>query len=243
MKSGGVILSMVLAMTDPLPFDPFAAVSLTAADRVSSPDFPGVLRWISADWRLVISMKCDKFILQERCKTSDGATVWIGQGRGRRSLVQLVSDFGDKLDGLALACDGIPDDPSQAFPAFAAALADLLDCFEAHRVCRHDYGRVILQDGNLRLAVDASGDFYRLQWCYIADMHAQYKRDFKPYWKSICISPSLDKIRQYIDVRCFDTNTKFSDVASQPCPTLYASLKDLPPLAALGVWPSLPAIP
>jgi hypothetical protein len=230
-------------MTDALPFDPFAAVSLTAADRVSAPDFPGVLVRISADWRLAISSKCDKFLLQERCTSSDGETFWNGQGRGRRSLVQLVADFGDKVDGLALACDGIADDPAQAFPAFVAARNDLLECFEANRVCRHDYQRVILQDGNLRLAVDPSGEFYRLQWCYQDEMRAQYSNGFKPYWKSICISPSISDISRYIGSMVYTTDGRFSDMPFEPCPTLFRALDDVPPLAALGDWPSLPVIP
>jgi hypothetical protein len=232
-------------MTDALPFDPCAPVYLSAEDRVSCPDWPGVLRWVSDGWRLAISSKCDKFLLQEFCTTVDGETFWNGQGRGRRSLVQLVSDFGDKVDGLALACDGIADDPAQAFPAFVAARGDLLECFEANRVCRHDYARVILQDGNLRLAVDPSGQFYRLQWCYQDEMKAHYSSGFQPYWKSICISPAIADVMHFIGSRVYNTDShlRFSDIRYDPCPTLFRALDDVPPLAALGVWPALPVIP
>jgi hypothetical protein len=230
-------------MTDVFAFDACAAVSVTAADRVTASDFPGVLVRISADWRLAISMKCDKFLLQERCTSSDGETFWNGQGRGRRSLVQLVSDFGDKVDGLALACDGIADDPAQAFPAFVAARNDLLECFEANRVCRHDYARVILQDGNLRLAVDPSGQFYRLQWCYQDEMFAERDNGFKPYWKSVCISPSIHRVRHFVGGMVYNTDGRFSQDSADPCITLFFALDDLPPLAALGDWPALPVIP
>lgn len=220
-------------MSEPLP----SVVALSGLDRVTSPDFPGVVRKIGSVWRVSVSMDCDKYLLQSRAATNDPDQefVWMGRGRGFKTLsLMLASKHALECDGLAQACVGLPEDPLQAFPAFLSARLDLLAGFRLHDWSSADYGFVLFQDQNLRLVVDPIGESYRLQWVPIADMRAGPCHN----WKVIRTAAAISEIEDHLSY-VYDTD----DWDAQPCPDLYAFCRSLPPLAADGDWPSLPARP
>ena len=221
-------------MTDFLS-DDVADVVVRASDRITASDYPAVLASIGDDLRLVLNLDCDRYILQDRRSASDGETIWMSSRRGCKSLSDLLAKFSPSVLGLAVACDGLPDDPSEAFPAFSSARRELLAGFDANRWALDDYGRVMVRDGNMRLVVEPSGLLYRLQRINRDD----FLFNKSPDWITCFISRDTKAILAFIEVRVQNTQ----NWSLPPCPDLVRGICRLPHLASDGVWPVLPPRP
>lgn len=207
-------------------------------------DYSGVVRRIGSTVRIVVNPAGTRYAFQSRFE-DEGETVWIGQSYAKLST--LVAKQAANCDGLALACEGLPDSPAAARPDLQEQRADILDAFAANDWRRDDYGRVICTDGNLRLCVEPSGAQYRLQWISIADRQSMHACND---WKSIKISADIGAIKSHFLLYVGDpTNPDFYDPQadtsdkSKIAPLLQAAFDTVPFQAADGEWPYLPERP
>jgi len=206
---------------------------LSSWARQTDDDWPGVLLSVNPDCRIALGSGQQVYLLQHRGMTAAKADepsrpVWIG--RGFKSLTLLLAKHSASVDGLAAACDGLPDYPGDAYPAFESAWLVMAEDFNATDWRLSDYGRVVLDGVNPRLVVDPSGKFYRLQWAERAAFDAGQCDD----WKTVCVSPDLSKIRFAYKHYLFERD------GSDP---LWNAFDGLPELAADGLWPYLPPRP
>lgn len=89
--------------------------------RMSDSDYPGVLRCFGGAWRLVVSPDGRRYRLQPL--VGDGVA-WASPPRlVASSLSALCAKGAALVDGLAEACEGLPDDPALALPDLVAAHA------------------------------------------------------------------------------------------------------------------------
>lgn len=101
-----------------------AVAPLGRSVRMSDGDYPGVLRCFSDEMRLVVSPDGRRYRLQPLA--GDGVSWASPAAMGAARLSTLVAKFAAVVDGLALACEGLPDDPTQALPDLVAARAALV---------------------------------------------------------------------------------------------------------------------
>ena len=66
--------------------------------------------------------------------------------------------------GLAEACEGLPDDPAEGQPVFAARLQAQAEHLAATDWARDSYAGEVARDGSLRIVVTPDRSAYRLQW-------------------------------------------------------------------------------
>lgn len=213
---------------------------LSASARMSDANYPGVVRSISPRYRLVVSMDCKRYALQSVAQADDGV-VWVPAGGGRppASLPKLLARFGALVPGLAAAVAGLPDDPAQALPVFAASRGQLAADFSANDWSRDGYARVVAQDGSLRIAVTPCGSAYRLQWvarAYIGEASAR--------WRCLCVSLALGPLWGYVSSSVFQpaTGGKFASGADLR-DRWDALIAGLPERAIDGEWAALPPWP
>lgn len=91
---------------------------------MSDGDYPGVLRCFGSELRLVVSPDGRRYRLQP---LAGDRVSWASPGAlGAARLLTLLAKFAAQVDGLALACEGLPDDPTQALPDLVAARAALV---------------------------------------------------------------------------------------------------------------------
>ena len=207
-------------------------------------DYSGVVRRIGSTVRVAVNPAGTRYAFQSRFEDK-GETVWIGQSYAKLST--LVAKQAASCDGLALACEGLPDSPAAARPDLQEQRADILDAFAANDWRRSDYERVICTDGNLRLCVDPTGAEYRLQWISYDQYNAiQPCND----WKSIRISTDIAAIKSHFLLYVGDpTNPDFYDPQadysdkSKVAPLLQAAFETVPFRAEDGQWPDLPERP
>jgi hypothetical protein len=211
---------------------------LSAAARMSDPDFPGVVCVLPKGWRLVVNMDCTAYRLQSRGQTADGCEVWFSPpGRAPATVAKLLEKHGGQVEGLAAALSGLPADPARAVPEFQARRALLLGQFRATDWRTESYGRVVRQDANLRLVVEPSGDLYRLQWLKRARLLAGPS----DRWLTLRIAPDLASIRFFLTAFVYE-----QDEGPDPerlADRLDALFADLPPIASVGVWSVVPPRP
>lgn len=214
---------------------------LSAYVRMSDADYPGVMRRLSSDWRLSVSMDGRRYRLQ-RVAADVAGRPWVSPPHlSASSLSKLLRKGAALVDGLAQACEGLPDDPAQACPSLTASHNALLLAFQARDMRRADYARVVVRDLQLRLVVDPSGLTYCLQWVRNAD------RDFPNVrWRRIFGAAVLSDVRDYMLTNCV------MPVGPGPwnlvrgvdlLPRIDVFLSGLPERADAGVWPFVPPVP
>ena len=218
-------------MNDGTTFDDLQAVK---GWRITSDDYPGALCPVGdGSWRVAVALDGSRYTVQQRGQ-SDAGPVWVKSYRAA-TLAELIERHGGKVEGLAEVAGVLPDDPREAAPRVAEAVALLKDAFAATDWRRSDYGRVIVQDGNLRVVVTPCGTQYRLQWLP-RDVFLQGPSD---RWYTQAISCDAGDLLRYIEAYVWNTH----DAEEWPCPRLVEVLQSLPGFASDGQWPALPARP
>lgn len=211
--------------------------------RMSDDDYSGALLLVGQGVRLVVNPAGTRYALQ-RSGVLDGQTVWAGTSYA--TLSKLVLNQAAECEGLAVACEGLPDAPADALPDLQKMRQDVLDGFTATDWRRDDYPRMIHQDGNLRLVVDPSGSVYRLQWVAPTDLVSGRALS---KWQTIKSSAYSADLLDHILERVYSVDDPFEaqfdpdrskgHIAS----ALQAALESAPPMARDGQWPNLPNRP
>lgn len=211
--------------------------ALTASSRNSDPDFPGVLRIVSERHRVAVNPDGTRYQLQQRIETPQGA-VWVP--RSYASLSALLKAQASKVEGLVIACKGLPDDPAQAMPDLQERRAALLERFAATDWRRQDYGRAVRQDGNIRLAVDPDATVYRLQWIG----QDEFMSGGSDSWVTQFQSPFLSDVADFIRRRVYEAEKgPFGQCKADMAPRVLALLDGFPEHVSEGQWPHLPERP
>jgi len=215
--------------------------ALNVAARMTDPDWPGVVCLVSDDVRLAVNAAGTRYALQRRRVTDDGFEVWPGVSFA--TLCKLVAKHGPLIEGLAVACEGLPDDPAFVSPDLQESRSLLLAQFAATDWRREDYGRVASRDGNLRVVVDPDATVYRVQR---VDRH-EFLAGPCDNWRTIFISPYVETWRNWLFDMVFDTELGPKGFAVRDKSTV-AALVDrlcdgLPPDVSDGLWPVLPPRP
>lgn len=213
-----------------------ALAPLDAAARRSDDDWPGVLVLLGDDVRLVVNASGTRYAVQKRW-FRDGRPVWGGSASYGKMSALLLKQAGN-FDGLSEAVEHLPDDPAQAMPDLTQARNNLLLVYEITDFRRDDYGRVIRQDGQLRIVVDHLGQEYRLQWAAHNDFHVGVCNS----WKSLFASSDLSLVAEFISDKFFDT-LPYKDRLAVLRDRAAALLIGLPDNCADGAWPHLPDRP
>lgn len=195
-------------------------------------DWPGVIARLPGDWRLIRDRDGKRYHVQRRADAPEGE-VWVAPAKHKAKTRAALLSMCPHIEGLAEACEGLPEDPAEALPAYQAALDDCSERFARNDWRREDYGRVIVRDGNLRLVVEPSGETYRLQW------HSTKIHGPCDHWRTIKIADRLSSIREKVEAEVFAIEGE--DVP--PCLDLVRAMDDLPEVAADGSWPKLPKRP
>lgn len=99
---------------------------LARSVRMSDPDYPGVVRRVGSGWRLVVSLDGRRYRLQPLAVVGNGEVWPSPPALVASSLSELVSKCAASVEGLAQACEGLPDDPAQANPELAVRYSALL---------------------------------------------------------------------------------------------------------------------
>lgn len=209
---------------------------LTSAARMSDANYPGNLRQLGSDCRVVVNPAGTRYACQQRVQAGSRA-VWVGKSFS--TLSGLLSASDDALPGLGDACAGLPDDPAQAAPALTASRGELLELFAASDWRRDDYGRVIRRDANIRLAVSPCGAVYRVQWIY----PGQYKAGLPCNdWLTQAKGPSASWLIEWSCERiyCESDETRDREALALRVANLFV---DVPERACDGTWPWLPERP
>lgn len=220
------------------------APTYNSRSRMSDDDYSGVVRRIGSTVRVVVNPAGTRYAFHRRFE-EEGEVVWIGSSYAKLST--LLAKQAASCDGLALACEGLPDSPAAALPDLRKQHADIVAAFAANDWRRDDYARVVCSDGNLRLCVDPTGTEYRLQWISIPDRQAARPTD---NWKSIKISPDIEAIKSHFRLYVgdasnpdfYDPQSEYSD-KSKVAPLLQAAFASVPVRAEDGLWPDLPERP
>ena len=110
--------------------------ALSAAARVTDPDYPGLVARLGDAWRVVVSTDCCRYRLQRRVATVEGER-WVSPpGRPPSRFASVVQAWGDAVPGLVTVAASLPVDPREAAPYFALARASLVERFAVERAAR-----------------------------------------------------------------------------------------------------------
>lgn len=214
------------------------AIFLNGSERVSHDSWPGVVASVCDGWRIAVGGNGVGYRLQRRIDREEGP-LWSSVG-GRSLPAKLVREFADQVPGLAQAFEALPVDPRRACPALIDAQRELDERCEVARPSSPDYGRVVAQEGQLRISVDPAGEVYLLQWAAAEDVEC----DDVSEWRTIYRAAAAQEIARWIAEKVYDPDdggpwaTDKSSVARRA-----ARLIDgLAPLARDGVWQKLPDV-
>lgn len=98
--------------------------ALARSVRMSDSDYPGVLRCFGDAWRLSVSPDGRRYRLQP---LAGGSMGWASPPNlVASSLSALCAKGAALVDGLAEACEGLPEDPALALSDLVAARAALM---------------------------------------------------------------------------------------------------------------------
>lgn len=214
---------------------------LAASVRASDDDYPGVVAQLGPDWRLAVSMNADRYSLHQRVQTDEGFAWVPAGGSSPKTLAKILAKYGERVEGLAAVCAGLPDDPAAAASLFAARRQVQLSDLERRDMFRADYARVVARQGQLRLAVDPDGLRYVLQWVRVADARRPDVR-----WRRVWDAPTLSEVWAFVrdNVAGLDGPGVAGRVRGDDLlPRWQAFVAGLPERADAGGWSFVPAMP
>lgn len=216
-------------------------VPLPASMRVADDNYAGVVSMLGPDWRLGVTSKGDAYALHRRVPTDEGPRWVPAGGRSPTTLQRIVAKYGDKVEGLADLCAGLPDDPARAVLGFAAASQARRDAFDGRDITRDGYARVVARQGSLRLVVGPDGAEYVLQW--IAKRHIGSP---DVVWSSlgrfVCLADLWVYFRDKVGM-IFGPGSAGVVRGDGLRDHWLSFVEGLPERAGLGVWPAVPAVP
>lgn len=169
-----------------------AGSPLPASARMGDHDWPGVVCDLGSGWRLSVSSDGRRYVVQTLVQTDAGPRWFSAGGRQPATLGKLVAKFAGTVEGLAEACEALPDDPVEGHPVFAARLKAQRDHLAATDWARDSYAGEVARDGTLRLVVVPDRSAYRLQW--IAKRDVGTGAD----WRTICTGSSLSEVWAFV---------------------------------------------
>ena len=137
---------------------------LPLSARMSDADWPGVVCQLGPTGRLSVSSDGRRYVVQTLAQTDQGPLWLSAGGRQPATLRKLLAKFGGQVEGLAEACEGLPDDPAEGQPVFAARLQAQAEHLAATDWARDSYAGEVARDGSLRIVVTPDRSAYRLQW-------------------------------------------------------------------------------
>lgn len=172
-----------------------AIAPLPASARMSDPDWPGVVCDLGPGWRLSVSSDGRRYVVQMLGETDAGPRWFSAGGRQPATLGKLVAKFGLMVEGLAEACDGLPENPADALPVFAARLKAQQDHLAATDWARDSYAGEVARDGTLRLVVTPDRSAYRLQWIATRDIGTGAD------WQTVCTVDRLSEVWRFVHQR------------------------------------------
>ena len=115
---------------------------LALSVRMSDSDYPGVVRVLSSDWRLSVSLDGSRYRLQTRVNRLS-VDVWVCPPRlvagSLSQLCDLASGLVASFDGALVGC---PDDPFQALPELVRARSVQLALIASRRSSRRSVKRL-----------------------------------------------------------------------------------------------------
>lgn len=209
--------------------------ALTATSRSGDPDFPGVVRQVSDGWRVAVNPDGTRYQLQKLAATHAG-DAWVPI-RSYASLSALLSAQASKVEGLAVACKGLPAIPAKASPKLKSARAEIKAAYTATDWRRNDYGRNIRRDGNIRLVVDPACAEYRLQWI----TSGEHRAGGSDNWRTIRKSAYLSDLLSHLFESAYLSDDRENREALQVRAS--ALCDGFPEWVGDGLWPALPERP
>lgn len=138
----------------------------------------------------------------------------------------------------AVSGGDLPDDPAEAVPGFARALADLREVLTASDWRREDYPRVIARDGNFRVVVSPCGLFYRLQ--SVSPLLAAARSD---NWRTVAVRRSASAIFSHLVAHVRLVSSGVLERETVGAARLLDVCRTLPERAEDGTWPAIPQRP
>ena len=172
-----------------------ALAPLPLSARMGDHDWPGVVCDLGPGCRLSVSSDGRRYVVQMLGETDAGPRWFSAGGRQPATLGKLVAKFAGTVDGLAEACEALPDDPAEGHPVFAARLKAQQDHLAATDWARDSYAGEVARDGTLRLVVVPDRSAYRLQW--IAKRDVGTGAD----WLTVCARPTLSEVWAFVHER------------------------------------------
>ena len=169
-----------------------AQAPLPLSARMSDADWPGVVRQLGFGWRLAVSSDGRRYVVQTLAQTDQGPLWLSAGGRQPATLGKLVAKFAGTVEGLAEACEALPDDPAEGHPVFAARLKAQQDHLAASDWARDSYAGEVARDGTLRLVVVPDRSAYRLQWIAKRDIGTGAD------WLTLCARPTLSEVWAFV---------------------------------------------
>lgn len=221
--------------------DPAGPVPLPASCRMGDSDYPGAVAQLGPDWRLVVSMDGKRYALQQRLRDDAGGGWVAAGGKSPTTPARIVAKYNAAVPGLASIFAALPDDPALAVPGFLARRHAQQAMFAARDVSRAGYVRTVAHDGQLRLAVDADGLAYLVQW-----VPREWAESPHAIWKTLARVPSLSDVRVFLIGNVFQpTGSGMAGRISGAdlLPRWDAFLDGLPELVTDGKWLSVPPVP
>lgn len=172
-----------------------ALAPLPLSARMGDHDWPGVVCDLGSGYRLSVSSDGRRYVVQMLGETDAGPRWFSAGGRQPATLGKLVAKFAGTVDGLAEACEALPDDPGEGHPVFAARLKAQQDHFAATDWAADSYAGEVARDGTLRLVVTPDRASYRLQWIAMQDVGTGAD------WLTVCARPTLSEVWAFVHER------------------------------------------
>ena len=179
---------------------PHEVASLPLSARMGDADWPGVVCQLGSGWRLAVSSDGRRYVVQTLGQTDNGPMWFSAGGRQPATLPKLLAKFGPIVEGLAEACEGLPENPADALPIFAARLRAQQDHLAATYWARDSYAGEVARDGSLRLVVTPDRSAYRLQWIAKRDIGTGAD------WATVCTADRLSEVWRFVRERVGSIN-------------------------------------
>jgi hypothetical protein len=218
-----------------------AGSPLPASARMGDHDWPGVVCDLGSGWRLSVSSDGRRYVVQKLGQTDAGPRWFSAGGRQPATLGKLVAKFAGTVEGLAEACEALPDDPAAFAPQFVASVHAKDAAFAARDMRRDAYPRVLAVQSNMRLSVSPDGASYVLQLVNARDMDAS-----DGHWRSAHHAPTLSEMRDFVSRliwHCVGPGSDWVERGPAVLPHWDALSAGLPERADAGVWPDIPPYP
>lgn len=204
-------------------------------ERQSDPGYSGVVALLGPEYRLVVTLRGERYALQRLVNTPDGP-FWVPMpGRPAVTVSKLLERHGHEVPGLGEVLASLPPDPAAAAPETVARQGAVDALFELRRMSSGTYCRVLRVETQLRLLVDPSGFFYVLQW----RPRVAYDTDDDTRWQDLRRGRCLQSLGDFLR-RCAGDPDDVSNNRARVAERVAELVAGFPDFACDGSWPSVP---